>query len=282
MRYLPVLSIVLLLLSVACREEITLELPNDDPRLVIEGSVVYWEDDPERNGARVSLSTTGNYYDSDVSNPVSSATVTIRDDSTQQLFTLDERENTPGLYINYEIPIDSGSSYTLLVEYNNELFQGSGTVLPVAEVDSFSYRYLEDLFFSDDGYYFFFSGRTPKERGINYYRFLIYEDDSLYNSREDILVQSDEFLNEQIDTLQLANYAFELGDSVRIEMYSLNPVIFDYYSELQELLFNDGGLFSGPPRNPTTNLQNITNSDNPPLGFFQVSSAISGGALIEE
>ncbi|MEM9671187.1 MAG: DUF4249 family protein [Cyclobacteriaceae bacterium] len=282
MRYIPVLSIVLLLLSVACREEITLDLPNDDPRLVIEGFVTYWEESLEQNGAQVSLSTTGNYYDTDVSNPVSSATVTIRDDSTQQLYNLVELENSPGLYVNNDIPIDSGSAYTLSVEYNNEIFEGSGTVLPVAEVDSFTYRYLEDLLFLDDGYYFFFSGRTPKERGINYYRFLIYEDDSLYNSREDILVQSDEFLNEQIDTLQLANYAFELGDSVRIEMYSLNPVIFDYYSQLQELLFNDGGLFSGPPRNPTTNLRNITNPDNPPLGFFQVSSALSGGAVVEE
>jgi len=66
MRCIPILSIVLLLLSVACREEITLELPNDDPRLVIEGFVTYWKDAPEMNGARVSLSTTGNYYDSDV------------------------------------------------------------------------------------------------------------------------------------------------------------------------------------------------------------------------
>lgn len=282
MRYFPLTSIIAFLLCVACREQITLELPNDDPKVVIEGNLTYWEGEPQRNQARVRLSTTGNYYHTDVDNPISGATVVIQDNETQQSYILDEREDTLGLYVNNQIPVDSGSTYTLRVEYQNQLFESSGTVLPVAELDSFSYRYLEDLLFLDDGYYFFFSGRTPKERGINYYRFLIYEDDSLYNGREDLLIQDDEFLTEQIDTLQLANYAFELGDSVRIEMYSLNKEIYSYYTQLQELLFNDGGLFSGPPRNPSTNIVNLTNPENPPLGYFQVSSALSGGAVVKE
>ena len=281
MRYACIFWIVLGLIGVSCREQIVLDLPVEGPNLVIDGALTYWEATPERNGASVRLSTTGSYYTTDVSNPVSNAEVSIVHEASQQRFLLAEREDAAGMYVNNQIPIDSGQTYTLTVEYENQTYEGSGTVLPVAELDSFSYRYLEDLLFLDDGYYFFFSGRTPKERGVNYYRFLIYEDDSLYNEREDLLIQNDEFLSAQIDTLQLANYAFELGDSVRIEMYSLNPNIYSYYSELQELLFNDGGLFSGPPRNPTTNMRNVNDPENPPLGFFQVSSALSGGAVVD-
>jgi|GEM_PF-349729 len=281
MRLFVLLSAISFFILTACQEEITLDLPNQNPQLVIEGTITYWKFAPEQNNAQVILTTTGNYYDADTSVPVSNAQVTIRDRANEQDYVLIEQEDSAGFYRTNEIPLDSGNTYTLTVNYQDQVYEGSGTVLPVAEVDSFSYRFLEDLFFLDDGYYFFFSGRTPKERGTNYYRFLVYEGDSLYNAREDLLIQSDEFLTEQIDTLQLANYAFELGDSVRIEMYSLNPSQFDYYTQLQELLFNDGGLFSGPPRNPTSTVRNITNPQVPPLGFFQVSSAISGGATVE-
>ena len=281
MRLFIILSAIFLFSLAACQEEIALDLPNEDPQLVVEGNLTYWEFAPERNSAQVKLSTTGNYYSTEVDNPVSGATVVIRHEDTSEEYTLAEQEDSIGFYVNNQIPIDSGNTYTLRINYQNQMYEGSGTVLPVAELDSFSYRFIEDLLFLDDGYYFFFSGRTPKERVINYYRFLIYEDDSLYNAREDLLIQNDEFLTEQIDTLQLANYAFELGDSVRIEMYSLNQNQFDYYTQLQELLFNDGGLFSGPPRNPTSTIRNITNPLEPPLGFFQVSSAFSGGATVE-
>ncbi|MEM9832932.1 MAG: DUF4249 family protein [Bacteroidota bacterium] len=281
MRLFIILSAIFLLALAACQEEIALDLPNNDPQVVIEGYLTYWEFQPERNGAEVKITTTGNYYDPNGATPVTDAQVTIRDETSSQEYVLTAPENSAGLYVNNDIPVDLGRSYTLRVDYQNQIYESQGAVLPVAEIDSFSYRFLEDFLFLDDGYYFFFSGRTPKERGINYYRFLVYENDSLFDDPSDIFVQSDEFLNEQVDTLQLANYVFDLGDSVRIEMYSISLEQFTYYNELVELLFNDGGLFSGPPRNPTSTIRNLTNPELPPLGFFQVSSALSGGATVE-
>ncbi|MFP4089614.1 MAG: DUF4249 domain-containing protein [Cyclobacteriaceae bacterium] len=274
----------LLLVSVisSCQEIVDIELPVEDPRLVIDGHVYYWPDQPEKNEARVVVSTSGNYYDEDTFNPVNNAQVEIEDVVSGQIYELPPLEDEPGTYLNTSLPIDSGRTYRLHLAYGNEQYEASGTVLPIAQLDSFSYKYREASLLLDSGYYFFFSGRTPKERGINYYRFKIYENDSLYDQPEDYLIQSDELLRAQIDTLQLANYAFELGDTVRIEMYSLNKDVFDYYNELLELLFNDGGLFSSPPRNPDSNIVNVTDPLRAPLGFFQVSSVLSGGAIVEE
>ena len=265
-----------------CQEIVELELPNTLPRVVIEGELNYWEHQLDNNGARVRVSTSGGYYDESPSVPVANASVQIEDLSSKMVYDLSPIETDPGLYINNTFPIDSGVSYRLTVDYDNNLYAAQGTVLPVAKLDSFTYRFREATPLQAEGYYFFFSGRTIKERGINYYRFKVYENDSLYNEPEDYLIQSDEFLQERIDTLQLANYAFEVGDSVRIEMYSLNQDIFSYYNQLTELLFNDGGLFSSPPRNPDTNIVNTTNPNDPPLGYFQVSSAFMGGATVEE
>lgn len=266
----------------ACQEVIDYELPVDEPQLVIEGNLTYWADEPEKNIVSVSVSQSGNYYDQEVYNPVSDASLQLDDLTNGITYDLPPIENQEGIYQNQTIPLALGDTYRLRVSYQGNDYESTGTILPVAELDSFSYRYREETAFLEEGYYFFFSGRTPKERGINYYRFKIYEGDSLYNDRGDYLIQSDEFLRAEIDTLQLANYAFEVGDSVRIEMYSLEKSMFSYYNELVELLFNDGGLFSSPPSNPTTNIINITNPDQPPLGFFQISSALGGGATIEE
>jgi hypothetical protein len=269
-------------LAWSCQEIIELELPNTDPQLVIEGEVTYWEFQPENNLARVRVATSGNYYDENASIPVTDASVQIEDLTHAQTYDLFPQENEPGLYLNHTIPLDSGNTYRLHVSYSGNIYSSEGTVLPVAELDSFTYKYRENSPLLEPGYYFFFSGRTPKERGINYYRFKIYENDSLYDDPGDYLIQSDEFLQAKIDTLQLSNYSFDLTDTVRIEMYSLNRDVFEYYNQLVELLFNDGGLFSSPPRNPDTNIINVTNPDNPPLGFFQVSSALSGGAVVED
>lgn len=274
--------IFIVFLISSCQEVIDLELPNDDPQLVIEGFLTYWQKDPQKNNCTVTLSTTGNYHDEDTFNPVSNAIVEITDESDKSVYSLAPLENQSGVYRHTEIPMDSGRTYTLYVNYNNQEYKATGSILPIAELDSFTYRYQSRKGFLDEGYYLYFSGSTPKERGINYYRFMIYENDSLYNAPEDYLIQSDEFLKERIDTLQLANYVFNVGDTVRIEMFSLNKGIFEYYNELLELLFNDGGLFSSPPRNPTSNIKNLVNPQRPPLGFFQVSTAFDGTVIIEE
>lgn len=269
-------------LIISCQEVIKLDLPNDDPQLVVEGYLNYWKASPERNNCTIKLSTTGNYYDKDVYNPVSDAIVEVMDESTRQMYPLSLIEDQPGVYFSKAIPMDIEKSYTLHIEHDGQEYQADGTLLPVAQVDSFSFRYRPESFFVKAGYYLYFSGSTPKQRGINYYRFTIAENDSLYNAPGDYLIQSDELLSRQVDTLQLANYAFNIGDTVNIHMYSLNKNIFDYYNELLELLFNDGGLFSAPPRNPTSNIHNLTTPRQPPLGFFQVSTVYGDTIVIED
>lgn len=281
-RHLFIIILVLPFISFSCQEIIEFDLPNTNPQVVIQGELTYWPHQPDRNGAWVTVSTSGAYFDKNASAPVTNARVQIEDLNTSQVYNLPPIENQPGLYQSNTIPIDSGNSYQLSVDYGGSLYIAQGTLLPVAKLDSFSYRYREGTPLFEEGYYFFFSGRTLKERGINYYRFKVYENDSLYKSPEDYLIQSDELLQARIDTLQLANYAFDLGDTVRIEVYSLNKDVFEYYNQLTELLFNDGGLFSSPPRNPDSNVKNSTRPDEPPLGFFQVSTAFSGGAVVEE
>ncbi|HMQ00510.1 MAG TPA: DUF4249 family protein, partial [Cyclobacteriaceae bacterium] len=61
---------------------------------------------------------------------------------------------------------------------------------------------------------------------------------------------------------------FKQWDWARVEMYSLSRSGYLFYTDLRNLLNNDGGLFGSPPVNPRTNLNNNA------LGFFQVSAVV--------
>jgi hypothetical protein len=62
-------------------------------------------------------------------------------------------------------------------------------------------------------------------------------------------------------------------------LYRLNKDVFDYLSQLVNLLFNDGGLFSPPPQNPKSNIR-VVKGDSQVLGFFAVSPVLSRTVII--
>jgi len=59
-----------------------------------------------------------------------------------------------------------------------------------------------------------------------------------------------------------------------VELYSLTRVQYIYFSDLANILNNDGGMFSPPPANPRSNLSGGA------LGLFQVSSVSRASILI--
>jgi hypothetical protein len=65
-----------------------------------------------------------------------------------------------------------------------------------------------------------------------------------------------------------------------LELFRLKRDAYDYLNQLVNLLFSDGGLFSPPPQNPTTNIRVI--SGNPEvLGYFAVTPVLSRSLLIQ-
>ena len=70
---------------------------------------------------------------------------------------------------------------------------------------------------------------------------------------------------------------FAIGDTARVEMYSLSRGGYIFYDDLQGLLTNDGGgMFGSIPAGPRNNLTNGA------LGFFQVSSLKSAELILKE
>ena len=146
-------------------------------------------------------------------------------------------------------------------------------------LDSLTYEFVEKKPFREDGYYIKVFGKIPFQNDNNY-RIRIIENDTLKNGRNDYLLFDDTFgLNFFEEGLQL-NYAFDAGDIVSLELYRLNGEMYDYFTQLVNLLFSDGGLFSPPPQNPNTNIKLIKGKSDV-LGFFLVSPILRETVKIE-
>ncbi|EMR02369.1 DUF4249 domain-containing protein [Cesiribacter andamanensis] len=273
MRVFYLLLAVLALVTGGCRELVTLELPQQEPRLVIEAELT---DTPGPHTVRLTL--TQDYFSKAAAPVVEDARVSITDDagnSQELLYTQN------GVYATQGLEGVIGRSYTLRVEWQGQVYESSGVLSLKPVIDSLVVQYFEAIPpFLDAGHYMLFYGHIPRG-GTRYYRFKIYENDSLYNDRTDLLVPEAEFMPDTLREVRLG-YAFTPGDTIRLEMYALNRDMYDYYYELRTLLFNDGGLFSPPPRNPTSNIRNVSDPARPPLGYFQVASFATDTVIIGE
>lgn len=261
--------LVVAILFTSCQDEVFLELDQKDDRIpVIEG---YWTDQGINNEVKISLSK--NYYDSLDQELVRDAEVFVRELSTGRKITFSYLNATRSYRPNFGERAKVGETYQLNVNWKGQVFQSEGLMLEAPTLDSVTYAYQEKRLFRDEGYYVKVYGKIPFPDN-NYYRIRVIENDTLKNQREDYLLFDDAFgLRVFEEGLELG-YAFQKNDRVRMELYRLNKDAFDYLSQLVNLLFNDGGLFSPPPQNPESNIR-VVKGDTQVLGYFVVSPVLT-------
>jgi hypothetical protein len=278
-----ILSLVLLILvSWGCQEIIDLDLDQSEPRLVIEGKIT------DKNAVqRIKVSQSLNYYDTAAMTPVSNAEINLLDANNNIIkeFIYNQQDSQ---YQTFDsVTLDVGAEYKLQILVNDELLEAKGKILENPTLDSI--YYLSDQELQDlnqpvfgEGYFMFVSGKLNNS-GIEYFKLDVTVNDTLRNSRSNLSnsILTSEFFGNEFVALPIPG-TFEVEDTVRLELYTLNEDVYQYYVEFINLLFNDGGVFSPPPVNPDTNIKNITNPENLPLGFIQFSSVQQRSIIIEE
>ena len=263
MRTLKLLLAALVLFS--CQEEVFLPLGEHEPIPVIEA---IWTDVGAVNQVKVSLSK--GFYDLGPNPVITNAEVFVRNMRTGNRVNF-RYSTTVGKYV----PIvnfagSPGESYELQVKIGTDIYRSEGIMLEPPKLDSIVYRFREETVFRDAGYYLTVFGDIPFDRDNNY-RMRIVRNDTLLNGRNDYLLFDETFGTSILNRgFELRNFAFQKNDKVRLELFRLNRDAYDYLSQLVSLLFNDGGLFSPPPQNPTSNIRHV-NGNKPVLGYFKVS-----------
>jgi hypothetical protein len=269
-RPLLLLTLAAALLAAGCEKIITVDLDQNNPQIVIEGTLT---DAP--GPCIVRVSKTGSYFSPSIVFPlVTGANVTITD-NTGAIDTL--REVDTGVYASVSLRGVPGRTYTLRVAAEGREWTA---------VSSMPQKALIDSMYDDPS-------RNPKGERItnmymlwddpptagNYYRLDVRVrdgllPDSLGNVR--YRLYTDKFTNgiRAAYRVRFGRNAMP-GDTVRVDLLAIDKAAYDYFRTLNTTIATDRSPTSLSPANPVTNLTNGA------LGFFMACTMDSRMILLK-
>jgi hypothetical protein len=263
---------LMLILLTSCEETIQLDLDQVEPKIVVEGLLT------NRLGDQyVKVTKTVDFYASGGAEKITNANIKLIDDLGEEYSF---NQTSPGYYLPVvDFAGVVGRSYSLSVEVDGVFYQSEDQLLRVPEIDSLGYSLNgdpdQDRIDSGHLYDLLLYMKEPKET-TDYYLFKFYRNDSLtFTNANDIYLLTDEALSESISGFPGPVYYAE-QDTARMDMFSVTRNGYVYFSDLTNLLFNDGGLFGPVPANPRSNMSNGA------LGFFQVSAVTTTQVILKK
>ncbi len=258
--YLLPLFLLFAFALTSCEDVIDVDLDKGETLLVVDGWITN-----QPAPYQIRLTNTAPYFTNAPAPKVSGATVIITD-SEGVIDTLKESES--GVYVTQKIQGKIGNSYVLTVKTNGNEYTAQTQIKRVPEIDSLTVKYHEEsAFFETSGYYVYYNGPEPNGVG-DFYRFKIYQNDSLLDKPENLLFAEDKLVDgNYIGDLQMNEEAFRKGDKIRGETWTITEDAYRYYVELSVQISN-GGLFSNPPANVRTNVQNKNPKGRKAVGWF--------------
>lgn len=261
--FLPVLISAL---SGCGLEVVEVDLPQGEPKLVVEGSI---SNRPGPQVVKLSWTTSMNSADPVYEN---SAKVEIVDNEGNR------SELSYAGQGNYQTGITGkpGLNYQLLIDIKGVKYFAASHMPEAAQIDSVSYSYYDESMIREEGYYISLHNLdSPDKEG--YYRWIVWVNDTLRGSANGIpgyFATHQLNLNNTPLSLQYPE-PFQKGDHVRIETIKMDKTVFSYYQGLLELIINDGGLLGPVPANPGGNISGNS------LGIFQAVSVTETELMIE-
>lgn len=258
---------------ISCEDVIDVEVPIGEPRLVVDASFEYYQNETPatlEGGVRLTLSAP--FFDSDVTT-VSTATVFITDLTDDTVFNFVESA-TLGFYEseNGNFTPQFDRDYELTVIYDDETYTATTQLIPTVPLDRIE-QGDGTLFEGDETeIIIYFTDEAARD---DFYLFDF--DFNLYLPSEDRFYQGESFN---------FSYFYEdmvVGQEATIKILGIDEAYFNYSSLLIEQSDPDGnGPFATPPARIRGNVVNTTNPDNFALGYFNLSEADRITFTIEE
>ena len=290
--------IILVPFLMACDDEITLKTSSAESVLNIDAWI---NNKPETQNIYLTLSQ--DYFDNKNLPPVATgAQVTLTDDKGHIYTFIEDTKSAEGAY-RWQPNVGEvlgvvGTSYTLHVVYKGETFKATSTMKRVPSVDSLSLSYREGIGRMDDSYRAEFWATDLAGKGDTYW-IRAYKDKQLLNKASEITTAYDagttsgsgfdgvtfitpvrQGINaNDVDDDDRPVSPLSNGDSVYVEIHSINLAAFNYLAEVVSQANRTGGISelftSAPLANVSTNIVNENPNGSSVVGFFNVA-AVSG------
>ena len=254
---LPILVVLLGITLNSCQEVVSIDLNKADPHIVIEGII-----SDQQGPYAVKITRTGNYFEPLLYfPPVTGAQIVITDDSGQR-DTLKEVDQ--GTYFSTTLKGIYGRTYSMSVISDGKIYNASSYMPAKIFIDSI-YVVKRNGFRSEPGYDIYVMFKDPPEPG-NYYRLnakssSLIPADSIDGRRYRLYTDKLTNGNEMTERIR-AGGKVQSGDTITLELLSIDKAAYDYFSTLRDILSSDRSPTSLSPANPNTNLSNGS------LGYF--------------
>jgi hypothetical protein len=244
----------------SCKEVIDLKLENADPKIVIEGNV---NDQLENQYVKISKSIP--FDKTNTFNGFKGAKVTL---STTGASPITFVEVSDGLYKSAAFKGIPGKTYKLEVLAEGKVYTAESTMPMPVVPDSVSFKKIS--FFGTTSIFPTVFYKDPA--GIqNQYRYIL----KINNKYISDIVSEDRFNdgNEISDIIGFDDDEIKVGDTIDIEMQSIDRKVFKYYFAISQISGN-----GGPPVAPTNPDSNFNNGA---LGIFSAHTKSMLNAVVK-
>lgn len=250
----------------SCTRIVDINLNDAAPKIIIEGGL---SDFPAT--CSVKVSKTVNFNQPNVFPPVTSAVVSIADESGNKT-TL--TETSAGLYKADSYHGISGRTYTISVTTEGKTYTASSTMMYPTVIDTIIPERVswENFGKTETLNYVIIQYQDPKFQD-NYYRFIEKINSTIST---DIMIDNDMLRDGNVITQQIysENPPVQEGDTITVYLQTIEKDIFNYFEQLSQVTSQDRGGQSAAPANPTSNFNNGA------LGYFSAYSVRSKRIII--
>ena len=252
-----IFALLLLVSAASCEEVVDIDLEESQPRLVIEASLV-WNEEDLQMPLYIKLSTTAPYFDEEIP-PVENAIISIHDGFGNKYFFY---EIEPGLYKNDGFIPNTEATYELEVTYNEELYVATASFVTAPEIEEIEQDNNGGFTGDETEIRAYFT--DPEGKG-DYYLFRFYHDDLSFQ------IYDDELIDGNRTFAFFSDEDLKPGDDVALELQGISEQFYEYLFLLRSQAGTGGGPFQTQPTLVRGNIINVSYPENFPFGFFRMS-----------
>ncbi len=280
------LNYIFFIVSVAlfsCEQEVDLELPLTNDRLVVEANLEQrLSGEPVEH--QVSLSTLSSYFDNQSAPRVSDAKVSVIEENGA-VYEFVQRAEGTGMYLNDELVIKEATEYQLYIEWRDNIYVSTAAMTSVPPIDDAYTVFEEENTFEDGGLKVAVDFTDPADKDNFYFwQIVVNGEIAIFadpGNKNNIVAKDDLFNGQQIiGYFPNEEIVVEPGDQVVVRQIGLDRSGYEYYFLLFDTTGKTGQLIDTPPAQIYSNISNVSNSQNIALGYFRVSQVAEASLTV--
>src|SRR5690606_533968 len=259
-----------------CQDIIEVELPTEEPRLVIDGIIRINDMSQPLVSVKIRASLSSSFFDS--VQPAELQGITLTNTDTNEVIHLKEEVSGSGIYVEiWALAHLIEGNLELNIRHNDQVYLARTKFVPTVPIDSV--RQGTTTLFGDDETEILVSFTDNAERDD----FYLFD----FNFGEYLVTEDEFYQGQQFEFSFFYDKNLKDGRELQISLLGVDETFFNYMNQLIIQSGPDTGPFSTPSTTVRGNIVNITddfrtNKNNFALGYFAVCQTFSRTLTIKK